>query len=480
MTTEHVMEHKKSPRFFNSFSNYFQIDRYDLIKIGFIGFAYFFILASYSILRSLKTSIFLGLVGAEYQPYTRFVAIAIMFPYMFFYSKMVDTLKRRHIVGIILGGYGIVSILFAIIFAHPTLGLRNTMMGPHRILGWAFEIFMDLYSAVILSTFWSFINSICTPLFANRYYGVIVGAGKLGGVLSPILGYWIVTVMTDWQSSSLLTLLSGVFLIAAIILVYISLRKVPHAYMQGYSAVVNPSKVIIDDQTKKSLRTSFVIGLKKYFEGLRLMIAEPYVFGIFWLMYSVEIISIIFDYQMQVLLAASTNNNIADMSLFMLQYTSTFQAVGFVFACFGTSSLLKRIGIRACLMIMPLTIIGLIAALIVHPSLSVIFIVMVILRSLNYGFDFPIREMLYIPTVKDIQFKSKAWSDSFGKTLAKTSGSVFNLFSRSSYATCFFLNFITLGITSAYLVTAFFVGRKYIKTINDGDIIGGKPEEPLS
>lgn len=471
------MEQQSKSRVISSISNYLQIDRFDLTKIMLIGFAYFFILASYSILRSLKTSIFLGLVGAEYQPYTRFFAITIMIPYMFFYSKMVDKLKRRHIVGIVLGGYGIISILFAITFAHPVHGLRNTMVGPFRILGWAFEIFMDLYSAVILSTFWSFVNSICTPLFANRYYGFIVGTGKVGGILSPMLGYLILTCLTDWQSASLLTLLSGIFLIIAVLLVYLTLHKVPQAYTQGYSS--QPSKSAIPEKKAKNLWESFVIGLRKYFEGLRLMIAEPYVFGIFWLMYSVEIISIIFDYQMQVLLSATTNNNIASMSKFMLIYTSSFQAVGFIFAFIGTSVLLKYIGIRGCLMIMPLTIIGLVGAFAFYPSLAVIFVVMVILRSMLYGFDFPIREMLYIPTIKDIQFKSKAWADSFGKTFAKTSGSGFNLFSitqKTGYSSGFFMNIMTLSVTSVYLITAFFVGRKYIQTIKSGEVIGEKPE----
>ncbi len=447
-------------------SNYFKIDYYDFVKVSLLGFAYFFILASYSILRSLKTSIFLGLVGEEYQPYTRIIAIVIMLPYMFFYSKMVDKIKHRHhIVGIILGGYGIISILFALAFAHPTMGLRNTMIGPHRFLGWAFEIFMDLYSAVILSTFWSFINSICTPLFANKYYGFIVGTGKVGGVLSPMLGLLVISLIPDWRSTSLLSLLSGLFLIAAITLVYFLLKKIPTSYAQGYGEVVT--------KTPKTNQK----GSPGIFEGLRLMITEPYVFGIFWLMYSVEIISIIFDYQMQIHLSQSTNKNIALMNKFMFAYTSSFQAFGFLFAFFGTSALLKRIGIRGCLMIMPLSIFLLIALLASHPTLPVIFVVMVILRSLNYGFDFPMREMLYIPTIKDIQFKSKAWSDSFGKTFSKTSGSIFNLISRNSASPCLLMNVTTFGITSIYLVTAFFVGRTYVATINEGKIIGEKQNE---
>lgn len=458
------MKNQSKNSFLSSIADYFNIDRYDFIKIIFLGFSYFFILASYSILKPLKTSIFLGLVGKDYQPYTRLISICVIIPYMFLYSKMIDTLKRRHVVGIILTVYGIISMLFALMFLHPVHGLQNTFTGPYRLMGWAFEIFMDLYSALIISVFWSFVNSICTPDFAKKYYGFIAGTGKVGGILSPLFALSLSYIMIDSQTTSLLSLLAGLFLIIAVILVFKLLKRLPHSYIEGYQETITHNHR--EQKTKPGM-----------FEGLKLMASEPYVFGIFWLMYSVEIISIIFDYQMQVLLSNATNNNIGQMSKFMFIYTSTFQSLGFVFAFFGTSTLLSRLGIRSCMMIMPVTIIGLTTMLTFNPNLSMVFIIMVILRALNYGFDFPIREMLYIPTIKDIQFKSKAWSDSFGKTLSKTSGSVFNLFSiaqRTSLTPYFYMNITTLGITATYLVTAFFVGRKYVHTIADGKIIGEK------
>ncbi len=46
-----------------------------------------------------------------------------------------------------------------------------------------------------------------------------------------------------------------------------------------------------------------------------------------------------------------------------------------------------------------------------------------LMKSINYAFSQPVKEALYIPTLKEIKFKSKSWIDAFGSKLAKGSGS---------------------------------------------------------
>ena len=118
----------------NRLKNYLQLDNNEIKKLIMLGLSFFFIISSYSILRSLKTSIFLGLVGVEYQPYTRFITPILMIPCMFFYSKLVDHLKRHQIVYVILCIYAFLSIIFTFLFLHPVYGIQNTMAGPDRIL----------------------------------------------------------------------------------------------------------------------------------------------------------------------------------------------------------------------------------------------------------------------------------------------------------------------------------------------------------
>ncbi|MBY0353355.1 hypothetical protein K2W90_03255 [Candidatus Babeliales bacterium] len=443
-----------------------QIDANEIKKLFLLAFSFFFIIASYSILRSLKTSIFLGLVGKEYQPMTRLIAIVIMFPAMLGYAKLVDKFKREQIVYTIIGIYAIASIIFAILLAHPTIGVQNTFTSPYRFIGWGFEIFMDLYSALVVSTFWSFVNSVCTPMFAEKGYGTIVAISKIGGIAAALIGLLITRSGLETSSSiPLLTASAGIFLLLSILLVRSIIKTIPDSYLHGYQAAFVEEK-----KAEKQLKKPGI------FEGLRLMITEPYVLGIFGILYSMEIISIIFDYQMQVLMSVEMNNHIGSMSSFMFIYTATFQVCTFLFAFLGTSTLLKKIGVRACLIITPL-VLGLLSLIMLSwPSLWITFFILVILRALNYGFNQPVREILYIPTVKDIQFKSKAWIESFGKTFSKASGSAFSWISiTTNPLLCIRTNAIfSFAISAFYLVIVFFLGRRYAKTVENNEVIGTK------
>jgi len=140
----------------NKLKNHLQIDTYDALKVLLSALTYFFIIGSYSILRSLKTSIFLGFVGIEYEPLAKIISIIVTIPIILFYSKIIDKVKRHQAVFCFLGIYAGLALLFALAFAHPVYGVQNTQASPTRILGWAFEFFMDLFQALIVGTFWSF------------------------------------------------------------------------------------------------------------------------------------------------------------------------------------------------------------------------------------------------------------------------------------------------------------------------------------
>jgi AAA family ATP:ADP antiporter len=203
------------------------------------------------------------------------------------------------------------------------------------------------------------------------------------------------------------------------------------------------------------------------------MITEPYVMGIFGMVCCFEIINIIFDYKMQVLMSIETNNSVHAMSKFMLFYTGSFQALGCIFAFIGTSTFLAFVGIRVSVLVMPFAALVLALVLFAYPSLTTVFIVMVVLRALNYGFNTPIREVLFIPTVRDIQFKSKAWIEQFGRTISKSSGSTINLVMGGGIQGLVGLSII-LSISALWMSIAFLVGRKYVDTIEKNEVIGGQ------
>lgn len=446
------------------FKHHFDLDEYETQKLVFLSIAFFFVIASYSIFRSLKTSVFLALVGKEYQPYTRFIAIVLLVPCMIGYSKLVDRLKAHQIVYTIVLLYSFFGALFALFLAHPVYGVANTMTSPWRILGWAFEIFMDLYSALVVSSFWGFVNSACKPLFARKSYGIIVAFGKIGGVLAPSA---CLLIMWLWSTQVIPLLIIGasLCLLATVPCLRYIMKYIPDNYLEGY---------YVAKESTQPKRAS--IG---GFTGLKLIMTQPYVLGLFGLLYSVEIISIIFDYRMQILMSLATNNSIGEMSSYMFLFTASFQFLGFIFAVFGTSTLLQFIGIRFCLMIMPISMIILALLSLFYPTLWCTFLIMIVIKGLNYGFNFPVSQILYIPTTKDVQFKSKAWIESFGKTFSKASGSGINIFSTtvSPYLALYLNSFVSLVIGVVYMVISFLVGKKYFETVKSHGVIGETQEK---
>jgi ATP:ADP antiporter, AAA family len=450
------------------FQNYLQIDRYDTTKLVLGAITFFFVIGSYSILRSLKTSVFLGMVGREWEPISKILTIVLTIPAMMLHAKITDSFKRHQVVYCFLGIYTVATIVFAILFAHPVYGISNTQTSPYRITGWAFELCMDLFQALIVGTFWSFLNSINTPIIAEKTYGFIVAGSRIGGITTAFVSWFFLekTVMPGRITIPILTGCTAIFLLCAMLCIYLITRNVPAEHLHGYEAAYK-----IDQKQETAQEHTSV------FEGLRLMLSQPYVLSIFGLVFSYEVINIIFDYQMHVLMSVETGNEITAMSSFMLLYTGSFQLLSLVFALFGTSTLVRILGVRACLLVMPIATMMLAVLPLLCPKLLMIFIVMVILRALNYGFNHPLREMLFIPTTKDIRFKSKAWIESFGRTVSKTTGSTFNYITTYLKIPYFCLatgSFLSVILSVVWTFVAIAVGRTYAKTIESNEVIGQK------
>jgi len=144
----------------------------------------------------------------------------------------------------------------------------------------------------------------------------------------------------------------------------------------------------------------------------------------------------------------------------------------------GTQALLSRFGTRICLMLVPLSMGGILFYLIFETSPYALRNAFVIFTALNYAFLAPVRESLYLPTVKEIKFKSKSWIDAFGSKFAKTAGSMFNVFAEKM-GTVFMLpvySFFFAGIVCMWFIVAFFLGRRFEKAVLNNEVIGAQEE----
>lgn len=147
---------------------------------------------------------------------------------------------------------------------------------------------------------------------------------------------------------------------------------------------------------------------------------------------------------------------------FLASFGVAVNSLSFTIALLGTSYLLRRIGLRVCLLIFPCSVGLVLLCVFMVPTLSVVFFAQVCLKGLSYAINNPSKEMLYIPTGPDVKFKVKSWIDMFGGRSAKALGAFTVNPIKGSLDTLLHVGtLIAFGWVAVWIFTALFVGKTW-------------------
>jgi len=451
-----------------------EAQRYDYLKLIFLGMSFFLIIGAYSLVKELKNTIFMYTVGYEYIPIARPAALFMLMPAILFYSYLVDRMRRYQLLAFYCFLYAITGIAFAILLGNNQYGLLNMHTSPYRIFGWLFYFFIEGYPAFIVSIFWAFANSISSPDNAKKYYGYMVSFSKLGGMLTAAIAWFLLRARTidgarlysDTTNHQILLMIASLFLLVVPFILLIMRRVIPNKYLHGYEAAY---KVEQQKQRAGEAKTGVFVGLKMLFN-------YPYVLGIFGMAFFYDLISVVLSY-ISVGIAQSTSTDISEVSEKFFEIVFKAHLLGFFISFFVTGFLLRILGIRWSLLLVPATAAVVIAHYMLNYSaMNAIVIAIVALRAIHYSFSNPVRESLYIPTVKEINFKARSWGDSFGSKVAKTAASMFNLMAADIGSALFFTTYSVFFASSVglWLITAYFVGRRFDQAVAQNEVIGAE------
>jgi len=452
----------------------FDIEPQERMKLFFLSLLYFLVVGAYTVTRDLKSSIFLGTVGKEYIPWVKVISMLMLVPAIFFYSRLVDKIRRYQLLVFYSVLFGVANLIFAYYIGHPTIGILNTDAQPTRLFGWFFYFFVEGYSPFVVSVFWALANSVNSPAEAKRNYGYMVAGSKLGGMVAAALAWYIFGLsaqlikpcLTHVEAHQLILVISSLFLSLVPIVAVMFVRTVPGHLMHGYEAAYRLEKQKKAIEAKPSM-----------FAGLEMFFKYPYVLGIFGMVFFYEVVSTVLGY-LRLGVAEAGAGSISDVSKVLFEIAFKAHLVGFVISLVGTQALLARLGTRICLMLIPFSMGAILFYLIFETSPESLRNAFVIFTALNYAFLAPVRESLYLPTVKEIKFKSKSWIDAFGSKFAKTAGSMFNVFA-SKMGESFMLpvhSFFFAGIVGLWFGVAFLLGRRFEQAIAKNEVIGAEEE----
>lgn len=458
-------------------------DPEELKKFLLLGLIFGLIIGLYWTLRPMKDALFQDIVGGSFQPRAKMLSLLVVFPLVMAYSKLVEKLPRHVLFYVLSISYGIVTLVFAWFMFDPVIGLANVKADPSRVLGWAWYVFVESFGSLFVALFWAFATDITTAESGKKGFSVVVLIGQIGGMLGPLL----LTPIPKYLgvSNAYVVLITGVLTFLIIPLVMLFRANVSRDQMVGYTE-------------KGHEQADAEPG---FFEGLTLMLRQPYLLGILGVITFYEVIVTVFDYYFKMMVQATVLDP-AVKSAYLGSYAVYANLATFLCLLFGISNIQRKLGLTTSLTLMPLIVGFAVVVFRIYPRLEPFFWLMVASKAINYALNSPAMKQLYIPTTKDVRFKSQAWIESFGSRGSKAAGSALNdyhkklvvqngpewgingklneafakkhMFGEMDKGTVWHMaisSYIFFGIIAVWVVVALYLGRTYQKAVDSNKVV---------
>ncbi len=415
----------------------------------------------YWTLRPIKDTLFMTIVGRSFLPKAKILSVFVIIPLIFVYEKLVDMFPRHKLLYGICSFYAFLTLIFAALILHPTMGISNTVASESRYLGWLFYFFVESFGSIVIALFWSFVSDTTTPESAKRGYPLVNFGGQVGGVAGPACGLVLIHALSvGW------CVVGCAFALISLVFATVYFMKVaPKDQMKGFGGDV---KAPIEGTSKPKVG---------FLDGLTILVTKPYMLGILVVVSFYEIIATILDYQFKSL-AKEVYVTSDSLGIFLEIFAISVNLLALVCVIFGAGKLGKKIGLAKSLLLLPIAMAIAVVLMRFNPSLAIAFGIMVVAKGLNYALNAPAKEQLYIPTSKDAKYKGKAWIDMFGSRSSKALGSVINdmetmvaFFKSNPSMFALFTMCISLGLIGVWLFAAMFIGKTHAQAIKENKLV---------
>lgn len=459
-------------RFFQSICrfNFGNFETEEFKKFLRMGVIFALMIGVYWTLRPLKDAVFIQLVDKLQLPFAKTISVIALLPLVVFYTKLLEKTSREKMLVILPIFYGVAVIVFSILMmwfqapkeiitSRPFLFLAATKM-----MGYLFYVFVESFGSLVIALFWAFATDTTHAAPAKKGFPLVVAIGQMGGIIFPYsIGGLPHRLGLSTDALSMMCL--GVLTLLIVPMVRYFLRATPSHLLASFH-----EKNAIAVQGKQE---------PGFLEGLKLLLKNRYLLGIFAANFIYEVVVTIFDFNFKI--SASSEYSGVALSNYLSIYGSSVNVISLLCLLLGISNITRFLGVGVALAAMPVIVGGALVGFLNLNSLTFLFALMVGSKAINYALNGPALKQLYIPTSSDVKFKAQAWIETFGSRSSKQTGSIFNmslaplqsafgtLAGKSHYlmlsgALCFPL----LGL---WLIIALFLGRSFRKAVQGNTVI---------
>ncbi len=366
-------------------------------------FAYFFlVITTFWILKPIKKLYFfeyydqraLVLLGVELgaaqaELIAKVLNMAVAYGAVVVFSLLARRLRRHRLTLCFSAGFGSAFVLYSLLLEQQT-----------GVLAWTFYLFGDLYSSVMVATFFAFLSDSVEPQTARRIYGPIVLGGVAGGAFgTTVVAGWIeVLSYGQW----LLVCLGAGAVIAATAL-YAG-RRVERS--RGVTSRPPNSAAPAEERHPA-------------WAGAKLVFRSKYLLSIAAIVACYEIASTILDFQFSATGQYFAEQGLIDRNTYFTRTYAITNWVALLVQLFGTSVLLSRFRLSVPLMVLPLSALAASGVFLVFPAVWSGAALNTADNGLNYSVNQSAREALYTAASADEKYEGKAFIDVFVQRFAK-------------------------------------------------------------
>ena len=434
------------------FKAVFTVERSEL-PFALLMFSYFFlVITSFWILKPIKKSLFIEhydqsgfdllgwlMTASQAEQIAKVLNMVVAFLAVVVFSWLANRFRRQQLTFIFTG-------FFLVSYFAYTLVVEE----PGDVTVWSFYLFGDLFSTLMVATFFAFLNDSVTPDAAKRLYGLVGLGGVTGGAFGSIT---VAGFIRSVDTVGWLWIAFGVGL--AIVLVAFAAGR-----MVADSAPAAP--VAQPEPAPEG-------GGNPALDGARLVFRSPYLLSIVAIVGIYEIVSTILDFQFTSTVAHYLQGPaIGEQFATIFAITNT---VAFLVQLFLTSLIMTRLGVGIALLVLPVAILCGSAGFMIIPILWMGSLLNTADNGFSYSINQSAKESLYVPTTKEEKYKAKAFIDMFLQRFAKAlavgiSLGVTAVF--TDFESIRWLSAVTVPLILIWLFAARYAGRRFAEMTQPG------------
>jgi AAA family ATP:ADP antiporter len=400
----------------------------------------FLLLTCYYLLKTAREPLILAR-GAEVKSYSSAGQSVLLIPGTYLYGKLAERVGRMRLIAT-------VTIFFAsnlVIFF-----IAGKAHVPY--LGVAFFLWVGVFNMMIVAQFWSFSADIYAPEQGKRLFAILGIGSTVGAVAGSGIARALFRPLGEF---GLMLVAAGVLLLSLSVTLIVHRREVKRRH---------------EGQKEETPAGEKPLGAGS---GFQMLLRDRYLMLVGALSFVLNWVNTSGEYILDRTLLEAAKVRLppgVDAAVWTDRFIGEFKADYFLWVnvasvlmqLFIVSRVIKYLGVRFALLLVPaLSLCGYCTAL-VFPSLAVIFVVKIMENTMDYSLQNTSRQALWLVTSRDAKYKAKSVVDTFiVRSGDFFSAGVTGIGAALHFTTTRFI-MINVALATAWILTALFLTRRYV------------------